>query len=120
MPNQMLPMHQIGGAYVRRRCTIGGVVRIANSAPLTGDEVRAIPPANLKAFVSIGTLELYPLPPLPPDMQRFCFHMGMGKFDVIEGYKLNPQPLTRAEAEGLLPPDQKPKGRRKPKAGKSK
>ena len=111
----ILPKDQIGGAYVRRRVTIGPRT-VLNGEKLTAEQVREIPSANLKAFVNTGVLELYPVAPVPKDSQRFAIHMGMGRFDVIEGYKLNDKPLTRAEAEAMLPNSQRLKGRRQKKA----
>lgn len=110
----ILPKALIGGAYVRRRLTLGPRT-VLSGETLTAEQVREIPSANLKAFVNIGVLELYPMAPVPKDARRFAIHMGMGKFDVIEGYKLNDKPLTRGEAEALLPPENRPKGRRKKK-----
>lgn len=113
MPS-MLPPNMIGGAYVRRRFDLGPrTVTIGET--LTAEQVREIRPANLKAMVNQGKLELYPLSPAAIGTRRFAIHMGMGKFDVIEGVKVNASPLTRAEAEAMLPADQRPKGRRKKK-----
>lgn len=118
----MLSKDKIGGAYVRRRFDLGPRTVLANEV-LTAEQVREIPTTNLKALVNVGYLELYPMAPVPKEARRFAIHMGMGKFDVIEGQKLNASPLTQDEAYAMLPKDQRPKGRRpsqrKPKKTKA-
>jgi hypothetical protein len=107
----MLSNSQIGGAIVQRRMTLGDRTMMRGDA-LTAEQCRSIPRQNLKAFVNTGVLELFPASPIPEGSQRYAVHMGMGKFDVIEGRKLNTKPLTRAEADAMLPPTKKIKGRK--------
>jgi hypothetical protein len=108
-----LPDHAIGGAYIRRRFDMG-TRTVYPGETLTREQVLAIPTANRRALINTGRLEVYPIAPMAAGTKRFAIHMGMGKFDVIEGTKLNNAPLTRAEAEAMLPPEDRP-GRR-PKA----
>lgn len=99
--------HEIGGAVVRRTFSRNGKY-LKNGDKLTGDEVRSIPAANLTALIDSHYIELFPLPtagifaptPLPGD--RFMVHRGGGLFDVIEGRRLNDEPLSQDAAEALV------------------
>ena len=110
----MLPAHQIGGAYVRRRVTIGTETRGPGDT-LTREEVLEIPASNRNAMLNLKIIELFPSAPRPEGARRYAVHMGMGKWDVIEGWKLNDEPLTREDAEKLVSPDERP-GARKARA----
>jgi hypothetical protein len=120
MPNPMLPDTQIGGAYVRRRFDLGPRTMTAGET-LTAEQVLAIPKRNRQALINLGKIELYPASPVAAGSRRFAIHMGMGRFDVIEGHKLNAVPMSREEAEAMLPAADRPKGRKpkkkKPAAG---
>jgi hypothetical protein len=107
----MLASHQIGGAYVRRRFDLGTETKVSGQT-LTREQVLAIPTANRNALLSQKIIELYPVAPLAEGQRRFVIHMGMGKFDVIEGRKLNDEPLSRAEAEAMVSPEERPIGRK--------
>jgi hypothetical protein len=85
----------IGGARVRRRFTLGAGAVLAG-ASLTGDQVRALPIANRRAFVDSGFLEIWPV-----GGERHVVPRGGGKFDVIEGRKLNDAPLSLEDAKEL-------------------
>jgi len=97
----------IGGARIRMGFSRGGV-RMRPGDHLTADEVRSIPPANRRALASAGFIEVYPArtevvhkyaEAKPGD--RFIVAVGKGQYNVIEGHKLNDQPLTREEADAL-------------------
>ena len=93
---------QIGGAYVRRRFTMGERDLVGGVDVLTAEELAAIPPANLTALINTGKLETFPAPPAgSAPSARFAVHLGFGKYDVIEGRKITDEPLTKEEAEAL-------------------
>lgn len=104
----MIPMHpnQIGGARVQRGFQLGGR-RVLAGDTLTGDEVRGIRQSNRTALVESGYLLLWPKdagagPAQPPQGSvRFIAPRGFGKYDVIEGRKLNDEPLTKEQAHEL-------------------
>lgn len=108
--NIAIPPEHIGGATVRRPFTLGaGEARRTLRAgdELTREEVLAIPVRNRNALVAIGSMAAWPMHPQAgePDgahqPQRFAVHRGQGRYDVIEGYLLNPEPLTKADADKL-------------------
>ena len=97
----------IGGARIRMGFSRGNV-RMKAGEHLTADEVRSIPLANRRALASAGFIEVYPArtevvhryaDPKPGD--RFIVQVGKGQFNVIEGRRLNDEPLTREQAEAL-------------------
>lgn len=97
----------IGGARIRMGFSRGNV-RMKAGDHLTADEVRSIPPANRRALASSGFIEVYPqrvqvvqreAAAVPGD--RFIVQVGKGQFNVIEGRRLNDQPLSREDAEKL-------------------
>ena len=97
----------IGGARVRLGFSRGNV-RMKAGEHLTADEVRSIPLANRRALASAGYIEVYPTrtevvhkqAPAKP-MDRFIVAVGKGQYNVIEGHRLNDQPLTREQADRL-------------------
>jgi hypothetical protein len=126
----MIPMHpsQIGGAKVMRTFRLGDR-QMYHGAMLTGDEVRAMAHNNRNALIEKGFLMVWPkevgmipgdgvsapiiAPSAPPPVslpaasaERHVSARGFGKWDVIEGRKVNDKPLTREEAHKLagLPP----------------
>lgn len=105
-PHAPKPRHEIeqaGGAYVRRRFIFGERDMIAGDQ-LTAEEVVSIPRANLMALINTGKIELWPGAPDGAQTfvaERFACNRGFGKWDVIEGRKLNDAPLTKDEAEAL-------------------
>ena len=97
----------IGGARIRMGFTRGNM-RMKAGEHLSADEVRAIPLANRRALANSGFIEVYPTRTVvvhkeaaakPGD--RFIVQVGKGQFNVIEGRRLNDQPLTREAAEAL-------------------
>lgn len=112
----MFPMHpnEIGGAKVVRGFNMGGKRLLAGHI-LTGDEVRSIRTSNRNSLVDKGFLLLWPKDAgsapgePPPGFVRFVKPLGFGRgYDVIEGRKLNEEPLSKEEAHELagipLPP----------------
>jgi hypothetical protein len=92
----------IGGARVRMSFTMKGAM-LAKNRHLTADEVLAIPIANRRALADSGYLEVYPKRSAakPVHEARFVIRTGADKFDVIAGYKVNSEPLSRNEADRL-------------------
>lgn len=109
-----MKVHEIGGAVVRRRFTHGPRTMQIGEI-LTAMQCREIPVANFNALVTQKKLELYPMVAANPNAKRYAIHMGMGRWDVIEGNKLNAEPLSREEAEAMLPKDERPGRRGNPK-----
>lgn len=89
----------IGGARVRRAFTACGR-RLVSGDLLTGDEVRSLPVANRNALIENRFLEIWPAG--PTQGKRFLVHLGRGKYDVIEGRKVNAVSVTKEEAEALV------------------
>lgn len=100
-PKPIQEIDQAGGAYVRRAFTFGDR-ELTTRDRLTADEVRSIPLANLNALINTGKIELWPAAPEQMFVaERFAVNRGFGKWDVIEGRKLNETSLTKIEAEAL-------------------
>jgi hypothetical protein len=95
-------IEQAGGAYVRRRFTMGNRDLI-NGDILSAADLAVIRPANLTALINTGKLETFPAGPTAAgDSGRFAVHLGFGKYDVIEGHKITDEPVTKEEAEALV------------------
>lgn len=90
---------EIGGGIVRRGFTMGAE-RVRSGRELTKEELLSMPPANRNALVEKKYIELYPERPAAPG-QRHVVSAGFGRFDVIEGRKLNASPMTKEEANKL-------------------
>ena len=96
------PDSDIGGAIVRRRFTFGQRAMLAGDK-LTREQVLSMPRANRNSMIENRFLQVV----LRMDAgsaepgERYAVHMGRGKYDVIEGRKLNDAPLTAAEAKKL-------------------
>lgn len=95
----------IGGARVRRAFRRGDDT-LRGGHMLSAAEVVAIAPANRRALIEAGFLEVYPRGPVESlgvgsDAEQHIVHLGGGKYDVIKGVKLNEAPLTKDEAEEL-------------------
>jgi len=100
---------EIGGALVCRPFQ-RGKAWLKGGDELSGDEVRAIPIANRRALIDSHFLELFPVPshfvpPAPPPGDRFIVRRAHDSYDVIEGRRLNDEPLTEKAAMALA--DQK-------------
>lgn len=93
----------IGGATVRRLFNrIDNPVRVGQT--LSREEVLAFPAANRQSLIDGGYLYIHP--PVPAAAVKGEIHIysrGFGKFDVIEGRKINAEPLeSKEEAEALV------------------
>ena len=95
-----LTLSEMGGAFVRKRFVQGDVVRAVGSR-LTVADLAAIPAANRDALVK--NLYIEPFPAAPIGVQDVILvSRGFGKFDVVEGRRINTDPLTREEADALI------------------
>lgn len=90
----------IGGARVRRVFSRGSE-RLAAGRILSADDVISIPVANRRALVSAGYIEIFPRAPLQSVGERHIVHLGGGRYDIIQGVKLNAEPLSKDDAEEL-------------------
>jgi hypothetical protein len=99
MPHD-LPDDMIGGGVVRRRIGVAGGDGVLAGTRLTREQVLAMPVANRRAMISTGHISVWPLNEQVGG-ERFAVHLGFGKYDVVEGRKLNAEPLTKEQAEAL-------------------
>ena len=96
---QMMQDDEIGGAVVRRNINMGGR-QLHNGDRLTREEVLAINRPNLKSMVDNRFLVLQMRGPGSGD--RFAVHQGRGRYDVIEGRRLNAEPMDKDAAEAMV------------------
>lgn len=87
----------IGGGVVSRRFNIGSRPVFVGTR-LTRGEILAI--RNRRTLIGGGTISIHP-PAVAEPGERHIVHNGGGRYDVIEGRKLNGAPLTKDEAEDL-------------------
>ena len=99
----------LGGARVRLTFqTIlkdGATRRFKANDQLSAEDVLAWPLANRRALVSAGYIEIYPKQFVGRQAikkgDRFIVQAKKDQYNVIEGHRLNDQPLSREEAEAL-------------------
>lgn len=91
----------IGGARVRRLFRRGDEALVAGRM-LSAAEVLAFAPANRRALREAGFIEIFPRGPIESVGERHIVRLGNGKYDVIQGVRLNAQPLSKEEAEDLV------------------
>lgn len=87
----------IGGGVVIRHFTMGGE-HVGPGRQLTRDEVLALPVNNRQALIDQGRLDVY-----PPGGELHLISRGFGKYDVIQGSKLNIEPLSKEQAQAMVP-----------------
>lgn len=95
----MMPIEQMGGAYVRRAFNMGGERRKVGSV-ITLGELHSLPAANLSAFIKGLWIEPFPKA-ANASGEPHVVSRGAGRFDVIIGHKVNDGYLTREEADAL-------------------
>ncbi len=103
--SQVKSADQIGGAVVRRAFRMGERFLFANTK-LTPEEVFSINPANRVALINNGMLVIWPrgnevAAPAAVKAERFMVHTGGGRYDVIEGRRVNEASLSREEAQAM-------------------
>lgn len=87
----------IGGGVVQRRFKIGDRPVFVGTR-LSRGEILAI--RNRRTLIGGGAISVYP-PAIAEPGERHIVHNGGGRYDVIEGRKLNSGPLSKDEAEDL-------------------
>lgn len=115
----MPSIEDAGGGIVRRGFDRAGE-RVPPGTRLSSDDLRAMSGPNLKSLVDSRYIELFPADPAAKQQiealqdrireleagpvkpgQRHVIHRGAGNYDVIEGKRLNTEPLDKAAAEAL-------------------
>jgi hypothetical protein len=99
----------LGGARVRLTFqTIlkdGSTRRFKANDQLSAEDVLAWPMANRRALTSAGYIEIYPRQAAGRQAiqkgDRFIVQARKDQYNVIEGRRINDQPLSREEAEEL-------------------
>lgn len=93
---------QIGKGVVHRGFTARGVY-LRRGTELTREQVLDINPVNRQAMIDKSFLHVFPRAEIqePEPMDRHVVSLGFGKFDVVEGVKLNDAPLTKEAAYAL-------------------
>lgn len=92
---------QIGGGVVLRRFT-NGANPVVVGTRLSREEILGI--KNRRTLIGSDAISVYPrAPEAEPTApgERHIVHNGGGRYDVIEGRKLNSGPLSKDEAEDL-------------------
>lgn len=102
---RVMPSEDIGGGVVRRLFRAGEVTYHV-STRLPGGLIRGW--RNHRALIGQGFIDVWPSNPAggseeaaTAGVSRFVSNIGFGKFDVIEGRKLNDTPLNKDEAVAL-------------------
>lgn len=93
-------LDDIGGAVVRRTFQFDSR-RMRTGDRLTRDEVIGMPAPNRNALIEKQYIDVLPRDIGGAGGERIVVNRGFGKFDVIEGRRLNTEPLTKDEAEAL-------------------
>ena len=93
-------LDDIGGGRVHLPFTMGGR-RMKTGDRMTAAEILAIPRANRMGLIQNRFIKTWPAGMDGEDIDRHVVNRGSGKFDVIEGRRLNAQPLTQAQAHSL-------------------
>lgn len=132
MSLQPMQIDEIGGGKVLRAFSSSAIAamlgqkqdRLVMGTMLDQEHLRMLPPANRNALIENRFIQVWPLMakdgaaavarapvPLVPH-ERHVISRGFGKFDVIEGRKLNADPLTKDQAEAMAKPpaDAAPQG----------
>ncbi len=102
----MIPIHHthIGGGKVERPFRMGDKT-LPRGTVLTGDEVRSIRTSNRSSLIDRGYLAIWPMEAVAQQVQhslepqeRHVVNCGFGRYNVVEGRRLNEQALDRESA----------------------
>jgi hypothetical protein len=114
-PAPSLARNNIGGAIVCRGFSLSDGAHARPGTTLSEALVRAM--KNRMALESAGYIKIFaknPIQAAPPegDAKRYIVHCGQGRYDVIEGTRLNTEFLSKEEAleltKGFEPPAREP------------
>lgn len=101
-------MFEIGGGTVRRGFRCGDRYR-KSGEPLSRAEIMAIPAVNRRVLIEKQYILVYPVSPLAPHgtdasgfpLQRVAVKDESGDYHVLEGRRINEEPLTKKQAVDL-------------------
>lgn len=101
----MIRDRDIGGGFVLRTFRMGAE-QVFAGRELSRAEILAMPGANRQALIEKKFIGVYPPRPEPTvkdggQVARYVIGVGGGKCDVVEGRRLNVEPLTPEEAAAL-------------------
>ena len=105
LPDQNgMRLRAYGGAEVVRGFRMGGR-QVMRGEKLTADELYSMNRSNLNSLINNGYV--HPFPSVTredlPEGERFLIRRTDLKYDVVQGVRVNAEPLTtKAEAEALL------------------
>lgn len=97
----------IGGGKVRRGFRMGAKY-VAPGTILTAEQILSFPYANrcalIDRFIEVWPSEanLHPTPKHEGPTKLMMIHMGAGNYNVIEGWVLNEEPLSKDDAADLV------------------
>lgn len=105
---QIKSADQIGGGIVRHPFRMGARYLTANTK-LSPDEVMSINAVNRGVLIDKGFIAIWPRGDDTPAVkvipitegERFAVHTGGGRYDVIEGRRVNDASLSREEAQAM-------------------
>ena len=114
--------NDMGGGRVLRTFRMGEE-QLMRGRELTGEQVRSMRHANRTSLIEKGFLMVWPkhtgaAADAPVGHVRFIKPLGFGKYDVVEGRKVNEEPLDREAAHQLagIPLPEPSKAKEKPQA----
>jgi len=90
----------IGGASVRKVFSMRQEM-VMPGTDLSRETLLAMTVNNRQSLIDNGYIVIYPPHPIQGNGEVFVYSRGFGKFDVLEGHKVNEEPLTKEEAEAL-------------------
>lgn len=104
----MIPIHhsQIGGGKVERQFRMGEKL-LPRGTVLSREEVMSIRTSNRSSLIDRGHLSVWPIEAVAMQkiqqhssepQERHVISSGFGRYNVIEGRRLNEQPLDRESA----------------------
>ena len=97
-----LKQYGCGGGVVRTAFRMG-TQWVKSGTRLTADQIMSMNSRNRMALIERGCIAVWPKGGDEPISKgkRYAIHVGGGRYDVIEGRRLNEASLTREEAQTL-------------------
>src|SRR6266498_756262 len=104
----MLHIEDIANGMVERSFRLGDRI-LRRGEPVSHEDIRNIPIANRNALIDKGYLRVVPKRVLDAvaqlgvsaEAEKFVVSLGFGRFDVVEGRKINAAPVDRETAYEL-------------------